>query len=372
MKLKLDNTKEYAVVLEGGGARGAYQVGVWRAMEEAGIRYNAVAGSSVGALNGAMMAMRRLEQAEELWRNINFSRVMNVDDEQMKKLFELRLDEIDLRALAKRAVSILKSGGFDIAPLRELLAEQVDEFTIRESDVEFFIATYSLSDRKMLYLRAKDIEPGEIQDMLLASAYYPAFRNEPLSGKRYIDGGVQDVLPLKPLIESGCKDIIAIRVFGFGVERKIEIPEDVTVTTIAPVQKLGPMMNFDNELSREQYRLGYFDGKRALYGLAGQKYYIDRTWTEREAHNRLVELVERFELWNHIPVSLREINEVVLPEIARKVRCDGDYFDVLLSCLERMAAEEQLDPFEIMTDAEFYGRVFSLAGANHAWVSLVL
>ena len=60
-----------------------------------------------------------------------------------------------------------------------------------------------------LILRARDIEPGAIGDMLLASAYYPAFRNEPLGGKRYIDGGVQDVLPVLPLIEAGCKDFSA-------------------------------------------------------------------------------------------------------------------------------------------------------------------
>lgn len=372
MKLKLDNTKTYAVVLEGGGARGAYQVGVWRALEEAGVRWNAVAGSSVGALNGAMMAMRRLEQAEELWKNIRFSQVMNVDDDMMKKLFELKLGEINFRELARGALNILKGGGFDIAPLRELLGEVVDEDAIRNSDVEFFIATFSITDRRELYLRAKDIEPGAIQDMLLASAYYPAFRNEPLGGKRYIDGGVQDVLPLTPLIEHGCKDILAIRVFGFGVERRVEIPEDVNIVTIAPNQKLGPVMNFDTELSREQYRLGYFDGKRALYGLAGQKYYVDPTWSEDEAYARLIDLVRRFQLYHDAPDTLRALNEEVLPRLARKVRAEGGYHDVLIRCLEVMAESEEIDPFEVMTDAELERRVLERAEETHAWVPLML
>ncbi|MGN0803325.1 MAG: patatin-like phospholipase family protein [Candidatus Faecivicinus sp.] len=372
MDLKLDNSKNYAVVLEGGGARGAYQVGVWRALDEAGIRYNAVAGSSVGALNGAMMAMHRLQQAEDLWKNIRFSQVMNVDDDMMKNLFDLKLSEINFRELARRALAILKSGGFDIAPLRELLSDVVDEDAIRNSDVDFYIATYSLSDRRELYLLAKDIEPGAIQDMLLASAYYPAFRNEPLGGKRYIDGGVQDVLPLKPLIDHSCKDILAIRVFGFGVERRIEIPGDVHITTIAPTQKLGPVMNFDNELSREQYRLGYFDGKRTLYGLAGQRYYIDPTWNEAEAYERLIALVRRFELYHDQPHSLRDLNEAVLPQLARKVRADGGYQDVLIRCLECMAEAAEIDPFEIMTDSEFEQRVLARAEESHAWVSLML
>ena len=49
MELKIDPSKTYAIALEGGGAKGAYQIGVWKALEEAGIRYNAVSGSSVGA-----------------------------------------------------------------------------------------------------------------------------------------------------------------------------------------------------------------------------------------------------------------------------------------------------------------------------------
>lgn len=372
MKLRLDNTKTYAIALEGGGARGAYQVGVWKALDEAGIRYDAVAGSSVGALNGAMMTMHRLAEAEALWKNMRFSQVMNVDDDTMKKLFELRLGEIDFRDLARKARSIFKGGGLDITPLKELLSENVDEDALRNSDVEFFIATFCLSDMKELYLRARDIEPGAISDMLLASAYYPAFRNEPLGGKRYIDGGVHDVLPIKPLIDHGCTDILAIRVFGLGVEKKIEIPENVTVTTIAPNQKLGPMLNFDGELSREQFTLGYFDGLRVLYGLAGRKYYLDPTFSEETAHAHLVDLVRRFELYHDEPSNLRDLNETVLPALAKKLKCDGGYDDLLLRCLEHMAEECGMNPFEIMTDAEFERRVLALAEEHHAWVGLVL
>lgn len=358
MELKLDPGKVYAVVLEGGGARGAYQVGVWRALEEAGIRYNAVAGSSVGALNGAMMAMRRLDQAEALWKNIRFSTVMNVDDETMKNLFDMNFSAINFRDLARRAKDILKGGGLDVTPLRELLAEQVDETAIRESDVEFFIATYSLSDMKELYLRAKDIEPGAIGDMLLASAYYPAFRNKPLGGKRYIDGGVQDVLPITPLIERGYKDLIAIRVFGFGIEKRITLPDDATVTTIAPTQKLGPVLNFDGDLSREQMKLGYFDGKRALYGLAGERYYIDRTLDEPAAYVRLSRLAEQFDLWNAPPLSLRELNEVALPHLAKKLKVEGDYYDLYIRCLESLAEQAEIDPFRIFTDEELENSVY--------------
>lgn len=88
MKPVIDLKKEYALVLDGGGARGAYQIGAWKALLEAGVKINAVAGTSVGALNGALICMGDLEKAEKVWREISFSKVMDVDDAWMEKLFD--------------------------------------------------------------------------------------------------------------------------------------------------------------------------------------------------------------------------------------------------------------------------------------------
>ena len=103
MKLWLDTSKTYAIALEGGGAKGAYEVGVWRALDEADVRFDAVAGTSVGALNGAMRVMGELEQALRLWENIRFSQVFDADDEQLKKLYDHKLSEVDFRTLFKDA-----------------------------------------------------------------------------------------------------------------------------------------------------------------------------------------------------------------------------------------------------------------------------
>ena len=75
MRLTLDPSLEYGVVLEGGGARGAYQIGALKAVTEAGIRIGAVAGASVGALNGAFLCMGDLKAAEELWGNLAYSQI---------------------------------------------------------------------------------------------------------------------------------------------------------------------------------------------------------------------------------------------------------------------------------------------------------
>ena len=87
MELKLDNTKSYAIALEGGGARGAYQIGAWKALREAGIKFNAVSGTSVGALNAALMCMDDYERAVRLWSDIRLRDIinMNEDDEPIFK-----------------------------------------------------------------------------------------------------------------------------------------------------------------------------------------------------------------------------------------------------------------------------------------------
>ena len=55
MKLRIDTSRSYALALEGGGAKGAYQIGAWKALREAGVKIDAVAGTSVGALNGKLL-----------------------------------------------------------------------------------------------------------------------------------------------------------------------------------------------------------------------------------------------------------------------------------------------------------------------------
>ena len=65
MKPIIDLNKEYGLVFDGGGARGAYQIGAWRALSEAGVKISAVAGTSVGALNGALVC--------EIWRKQDIS-----------------------------------------------------------------------------------------------------------------------------------------------------------------------------------------------------------------------------------------------------------------------------------------------------------
>ena len=349
MELKLDNTKTYAIALEGGGAKGAYEVGVWQALEEAGIKYNAVSGTSVGALNGAMMVMRDLEGAVRAWKDIRLSDVIDLEGDQEENLHKVLNGEVDLhdiQELIPQALDIIRNRGLDVAPLRAWVHEVVDEKKIKASDVEFFVSTVSLTDKKSLEIKVNDLPEDEICDMLLASAYHPSFRLEKLGGKYYADGGFVDTLPLHVLVENGYKDIIAVRIPGHGIERRFRIPEDVNITLISTNSDLGGVLNFDAEQSRRDMLIGYLDAKRVLYGLYGEKYYIERTMSDREALRQLIDRADE-------GANLRRLCERELPRVARRLNVfGGDYYELFIAVLELEAETLGIENKRILKDTE--------------------
>lgn len=353
MELKIDNSKTYAIALEGGGAKGGYEIGVWQALDEAGIKYNAVSGTSVGALNGGLMAMRDLPRAIDAWNNMKLGKVIELDEEQEENLSRAFNGDIgldDVQRLIPEALEIIKNRGLDVAPLRAWVREVVDAKAIKESDVELYIATVSITDRKALEVKVNDLPEDQICDMLLASAYHPTFKLEKLGGKFYTDGGFVDTLPLHALVTNGYKDIIAVRIPGIGHNRRFKMPDDVNVTYIATSADLGGVLNFDAEQSRRDMAIGYLDAKRVLYGLYGKHYYIERSMTDREALNMLLDSLET-------GVNLRQFCERDLPRVARHLDAEGDYYELLIAVLEDAAEKQNIDNMRIYKDTELVAKL---------------
>ena len=353
MELKIDNSKTYAIAREGGGAKGGYEIGVWQALDEAGIKYNAVSGTSVGALNGGLMAMRDLPRAIDAWNNMKLGKVIELDEEQEENLSRAFNGDIgldDVQRLIPEALEIIKNRGRDVAPLRAWVREVVDAKAIKESDVELYIATVSITDRKALEVKVNDLPEDQICDMLLASAYHPTFKLEKLGGKFYTDGGFVDTLPLHALVTNGYKDIIAVRIPGIGHNRRFKMPDDVNVTYIATNADLGGVLNFDAEQSRRDMAIGYLDAKRVLYGLYGKHYYIERSMTDREALNMLLDSLET-------GMNLRQFCERDLPRVARHLDAEGDYYELLIAVLEDAAAKQDIDNMRIYKDTELVAKL---------------
>ena len=365
MKPVIDTTKEYGLVLEGGGAKGAYQIGAWKALKEANIRIKGIAGPSVGALNGALICMGDLEKAESLWENISYSQIMSVDDKIMEDIFKQK--KISRDAL-KDMMDYISDGGVDITPLKELIAECVDEEKIQNSPMDLYIHTFSVDEMRELNVDLKEIEPELIKDFLLASSYiFPIFKSEKLHGKTYIDGGAINNVPVDTLIEKEYKDIIIVRIFGIGREKKVKIPEDTTIYTIAPTVSLGSILDFNPKKSKMHLKRGYFDTMRVLYGLAGKIYYIDEQEKECYYLSQLTELsqdiyaylTDVYKLELQESREVRNLTEVILPVIAEEMKLSKDwsYKELYLSILEATAKICRIQKYKIYTLQELQDKV---------------
>lgn len=365
MEARIDLTKEYGLVLEGGGAKGAYQIGAWKALKEAGVKIKGIAGTSVGALNGALICMGDIETAENLWKNISYSKIMSVDDEVVEKVFQhKKISREELRGMTER----LAGGGLDVTPLKELIAQSIDEEKIQNSPIDLYVLTFSVDEFRELDIDIKEAEPELIKDYLLASAYvFPIFKNEKLHGKTYIDGGAINNVPLGSLIQREYKDIIVIRIFGIGREKKVKIPEDTMVYTVAPGVNLGNILDFNPKMSKRNMERGYYDTMRMLYGLAGKIYYIDEQEEECYYLKQLTELsgdiylylAEEFKLDTGEKRRLRNLTEIILPVIAEELKLpkDWSYRELYLSMLEAAARLCRIRKYKIYTLKELQDRV---------------
>ena len=247
-------------------------------------------------------------------------------------------------------IEVVRKGGFDTKPLENLLAQVVQEEKIRQSDVEFFLTTYSLSDHREIDLDVKTLPDGALHDMLLASAFFPMFRQKKIGGKYYADGGITNLIPLKNLLVRGYRNIIILHISQVGFEKKVEIPEDARIFEIAPKGKLSSVLQFDGTHAKRDMQLGYFDAKRMLFGLMGERYYIQRTWSEEKAYGMLCTSLRKEAAAMGKTIALRTLNEQMLPQLAKKYNVQGNYYDIWLRWVEDMANELQISPFVIRTE----------------------
>ena len=267
-----------ALVLAGGGSRGAYQIGAWKALRELGIRFDIITGSSVGALNGALMVQDDFEAGLELWENITSKDVMTdiLTEEDVSTMSEPTVWRTFVR-------DVLEQGGCDITPLENTLRRLLDEPRFRSSPIEYALVTVEYPSLKPLELTKEQIPEGQVCDYLLASsACFPAFKPKDINGTKYLDGGYHDNLPMNLAQKLGAEEIIAIDLQALGIIRKPKLsPEKITV--IRPHWNLGPFILFDKSYTRRNIALGYLDTYKAFGQLYGWKYAFTPSDSQRNA-----------------------------------------------------------------------------------------
>ena len=258
-----------AVVLAGGGSRGAYQIGVWKAMRELHIDYQLVAGTSVGALNGALMVQQEYDKALQVWENISSQEIVGDAIPQQDDPD----DRFLRRAFARQAFA---HGGVELSALEHFVSRLVDEERFWDSPVDFALVTVEYPSLKPLELMKKDIPRGKLQEYLMASAAcFPAFQTKEIDGRRYMDGGYHDNMPVNLALKMGADRVIAVDLESIGITHRVRDPEK-QVTLICSLWPLGSFLKFEEKLARRNIQLGYLDARKAFGEADGQLYTFQK------------------------------------------------------------------------------------------------
>lgn len=347
------------LALEGGGMRGAFHMGVIKAFLEEGCEIGGITGTSIGALNGALVAQGSFEEGYKMWQNVVPSDLFDIENHDYQKLIDRDFDKETALQFAARISKIIRNKGIDTGKIKQVLQGIINEEKLRNSPMDFGLVTVSVSNLKPLELYKEDIPKGQMIDYLIASANFPGFKLKEIEDKYYIDGGLYDNCPINLLARKGYKEIIAVRTLGPGLFKDIKYP-DVKVTHILPSENLGKIFDFSQDLIIHNLEMGYYDGMRVIKGLKGSQYYISPV-NEELLHGALYAIpdtliIELGKLFGFDEMNpKRMLFEKILPEIGSKLglKLDSGYQDIVVNLLERLAEEIEIQKYRIYSLSQF-------------------
>ena len=318
-----------ALVLAGGGARGSYQVGVWRALMELDWHPQIITGTSVGGLNGAMFVLDLYETARDMWLTIRSRDVMELPEE-----------DADLSALHQFLRSVVKAGGMDVTPLEEIVERVLDEDALRASPIRFGLVTVEKRGLKPRELTLEDIPAGQVRDYLMASAAcFPALRARQIDGVKFLDGGYSDNMPTGLAKTMGAEELVCVDLEGVGITRPNLT--GLPTTMIRSYWELGDILHFDPDTAKRNMELGYYDTRRAMGYLRGCAYAVS---TSAESCEDAAAFAWKFQ---QVQKAVREKYPVTLTADAALLLAKMK--DADLAPLEAAAEDAGVDPTRFYT-----------------------
>ena len=265
--------QQYGLVLSGGGAKGAFEMGVWKALKECDYSLGAVIGTSVGALNAAMIAQDDYDIAMEFWSNLTINQVLDLN-EKMTNTYVDHWSKESFDVFRNGFLTALFSDGLDISPLRHNLTRLICEDSIRNSPIRFGLVTVDITSLKPRQLMIDDIPQGQLIDYLLASAALPIFQKQEIDGKTYLDGGFFDNVPINFMLEQNFSQIISVEFPAPGMRKWVR-DNNAEIITVNNSEFLGGILNFDTRQIEQNIQLGYLDAMKVFGALDGKHYYLN-------------------------------------------------------------------------------------------------
>lgn len=314
------------LVLEGGGVKGAYQVGSYLAFKKCGIRIDGIVGTSIGAFNAAMIASGKDNELYNFWRSVDVGKLLGLNQKYVDSVNDKKLFKEFIYGLIQTK-DIIKNKGISVEKIKKTLDLVIDEEKIRKSDMDFGLVTVKVRSLKPLYLFKEDMKEGKMTEYILASCNLPVFKPEKLiDGAYYADGGFYDNSPVNMLIQKGYDKIYVIKIQGIGfAPKKLEGSK---IINIEPSRFLGGTLNVNKDKINENIKLGYYDTIKILKELDGYNYIFKKRWDisynikVKKVNDKLLEKVKRyFKVKTNKEAILKSLEFIMLKE-------NITYFDI--------------------------------------------
>lgn len=312
---KLNTNNKIGLALEGGGAKGSYEIGAYVALRKLGFKFNMAVGTSIGALNAALIAQDDIKLAKKLWLDAD-SEIIGVSNKLVELLKNFKISKENIKFTFSEVNKIFKNKGLDISIYKKIIDDYIDEEKVRNSYINYGLVTVRLKDLKQMEVTIDDIEEGKLSDYIMASSYLPVFKmNKIIDNSYYLDGGVSNNLPITLLEKNGYKDIIAIKIKGIGLTKHNNM-KDTNITYLIPTKDTGPVVLFDNNDIKNNYYMGYYDTLLYYGKLIGYKYYFKKfrffDFLVRKVDDKILTLVKlKYKSTDIKEVCLKAIEEIL-------------------------------------------------------------
>jgi NTE family protein len=208
---------QVVLVMQGGGALGAYQVGVYQALHEAGIEPDWVIGTSIGAINGAIIAgnspENRLPRLEAFWDSVEHRALVEVPQTVADFSNAFARWTTLAQGIAPFFVpnpaswfgphmplGIEGASYYTTAPLAQTLQPLVDLDYLNRRDVRLTVGAVNVNNGEMRYFDNRDERLG-LEHVMASGALPPAFPAIRINGEPYWDGGIYSNTPIEAVLD---------------------------------------------------------------------------------------------------------------------------------------------------------------------------
>ncbi|MFI3209867.1 MAG: patatin-like phospholipase family protein [Peptostreptococcaceae bacterium] len=347
------------LVLEGGGAKGAYQIGAYKALKDLGIEFQGVAGTSIGALNGAYIIQDDLDVMEEIWTSYDYTHFMDIELDLYEKYKNIDFTPKNLPNMLDLIYKARKNQGIDITPMKNLLHKTLNEEVVRKSKKDFALLTVSWNKKFFPHpMYIEEIENGKLVDFLIASSNLPIFKIDKLDDKLYLDGMFSENMPISLLHQKGYEEMVVIRLLDdFLGKRHLNKFQDLNIKTISPSQSLGGSLNKDKDNSRKNIDLGYLDAMKSYDRYVGVNYFFNADYKFDEDYcfykiksvdKDIIKLLCDILNIKKDP-NLRTLMEDIIPKVGEVFNLEKDftYKDLFFAIYEKKLEENSISRVQL-------------------------